>query len=709
MVAIKPINKRILVTSALPYVNNVPHLGNLIGCVLSADVFARFQRSLGRNVLYVCGTDEHGTTTEAKAKEEGLTPKEVCDKYFEIHKHVYNWFNCSFDCLGRTSSEENKEITLDIFKKLDENGYIIEKEVEQAYCAKCEKFLADRYVEGTCPECGYTEARGDQCEKCGSLLNAHELKDSKCKICGSKPEIRKTNHLFLDLPKIEPELREWIDTVKEGWSANAVSQTRAWLDNGLRERAITRDLKWGIPVPKEGYENKVIYCWFDAPIGYIGITKECLPNEWENWWKNDTTRLIQFMGKDNIPFHTILFPSFLIGAKDDYILLSDLSVNEYLNFEGGMFSKSRGVGVFGDDAEKSGIKADIWRYYLMVNRPEKTDTEFSWKDLQSKINNELVATLGNLVNRTTVFLKKYFDSKIPKPDHRKTDDMFKELLKEHYVKIGAHFETIKLKDALKEIMQVAKIGNQYFQENEPWKTVNEDKSKAGTALNVLANLAKDLAILIEPFMPDSAESIKKQLNISDLQWDNLGEDILKDGHQINEPEILFEKVDDKMISELTEKHSGKKRFALDLRVAEIKNVKPHPDADKLLIIDIDIGEKRTIVAGLAKFYKPEELVGKKIVVVSNLEPAMLRGIKSNGMLLAADSAGDVVLVDSGSAKPGSKVYVKVMDNNPKKIKYDDFAKIKLKVKDKKVFADGKELIVDGSKIRVNAKDGSKVR
>lgn len=702
-----PKHDRILVTSALPYVNNIPHLGNLV-CIISADVFTRFLRLKGEKVISVLGTDEHGTTTETKALEEGLTPKEVCDKYFEIHKKIYEWFNCSFDCFGRTSSEENKEITIEIFKKLDKNGFIIEKEVEQTYCVKCKRFLADRYVEGTCPECGYEEARGDQCEKCGALLNANELKNARCKLCNNTPEIRKTKHLFIDLPKIEPELREWIEGVKENWSPNAVSQTKAWLDSGLRERAITRDLRWGIPVPKKGYENKVIYSWFDAPIGYIGITKECMPG-WQEWWKNPKTRLIQFMGKDNIPFHTILFPSFLIGARDNYILMNDISVNEYLNFEGGMFSKSRGIGVFGDNAKDSGIPADIWRYYLMINRPEKTDTEFSWNDLQAKINNELVATLGNLINRTMVFLKKYFESKIPKPEQRRKDSMFKEQLKEHYLQIGSHMQSIKLKDALKEIMIVAKKGNQYFQENEPWKTVKEDKGKAGTSLYVLANLAKDLAVLIEPFMPDTAKSIKNQLMLDSVNWEDLGNDILKPGHIVNEPAILFNKLDDKMLNELSEKYSGKKYFSLDLKTAKIVDVKPHPDADKLLVIDIDIGKKRTIVAGLAKHYKPEELIGKNIVVVANLEPAMLRGIKSEGMLLAADNSGEVVLLDSGDSKPGSQVYVEGMDVNKKIISYNDFAKVKLLVKEKKVFADGKELKVDGGEITVNAKDGSKVR
>ncbi len=702
--------ERILVTSALPYVNNIPHLGNLV-CVISADVYTRFLRLKGADVISVLGTDEHGTTTEVKALEEGITPKEVCDKYFKIHKEIYEWFGCSFDCLGRTSSEENKEVTLDIFNKLDKNGFIIEKEVEQSYCPKCNRFLADRYVEGTCPVCGYENARGDQCEKCGNLFNAHELKDAKCKICGTTPEVRMTKHLFIDLPKIEPELRDWMETVKDNWSNNALTQTEGWLKEGLRERCITRDLKWGIPVPKAGYEGKVIYSWFDAPIGYIGITKECRPDEWQKWWKSDKVRLVQFMGKDNIPFHTILFPSFLIGTRDNYTLLSDISVNEYLNYEGGMFSKSRGVGVFGDDAKESGVPSDVWRYYIMVNRPEKTDTEFLWKDLQAKINNELVANIGNLINRTTVFIKKYFDGKVPKPELGGPDSIAIEKLRESYAEIEAHLEAIKLKDALKGVMQAAKAGNQYFQEREPWKDIKEDPKRAATTMFILANFAKDLSIIAEPFMPETAQNIRKQLNIEKkLSWDDLGKDILKEGHKTSEPKILFEKLEDETLTTLSEKYGEKnKEFPLALKAAEIRSAKKHPEADKLIILEIDIGEPRQIVAGLAAYYTPEELVGKKIVVVSNLAPAKLRGIESNGMLLAAEKSGKVKLLESKGSSPGDDVLVDGYKINRKQIRYEDFSKVKLSVKKNRIYFSKILLKTQKGDITVEIEDGAQVR
>ncbi|MBW2995279.1 methionine--tRNA ligase, partial [Candidatus Woesearchaeota archaeon] len=653
------------------------------------------------------GTDEHGTTTEAKAIEEGITPKQLTDKYFKIHKEIYDWFNLEFDCFGRTSSKANKEITIDIFNKLYDNGYIFEDEIEQAFCIKCNKFLADRFVEGRCPKCDYEHARGDQCEQCGALLDPVELLEPRCKFCGIAPEIKRTKHLFIDLPKLEPELMKWIDEKKATWSQNAVTLTMAWIKQGLKPRCITRDLKWGIPVPTKGYENKVFYSWFDAPIGYIGITKECKKN-WKNLWKNpDDVKLVQFMGKDNIPFHTILFPSFLIGTKDNYTLMDQISSNEYLNYENGQFSKSRGLGVFGDDAQKTGIPADVWRYYILINRPEKTDTEFHWKDFQMKINNELVANLGNLVNRTVTFVNKFFDAKIPKGELNENDNKFLDELKKVKENITGFMEKVEIKEALREIMHFSKLCNHYFQENEPWKKFKEDKERAATSLFVLTNVVKDLSILIEPYMPDIADKICSLLKIKKKKWDDICEFSLKNGHEIAKPEIIFNKLEDAELEKLQEEFSGKKiqdAFSLlDLRVAKIKKIKDHPKADKLYIMKIDIGElgERQIVAGIRPYYKKTELENRNTIIVANLKPAMLRGELSKGMLLAADDGKNVRLLDVPKSKPGDKVFVEDIISEPKKeIEFEEFMKAEMKTKKGKVLHKGKKLKTETEEVAV---------
>lgn len=714
--------EKILVTSALPYVNNVPHLGNMV-CVVSADVYTRFLRSTGRDVVSVLGTDEHGTTTEVMAMQEGITPKELTDKYFKIHKQIYDWFLCSFDCFGRTSSAANKEVTLQIFDKLYKNGYIREEEIEQAYCLKDEKFLADRFVEGKCPHCNYEHARGDQCENCGRLLDAVELIDAKCKFCGMPPEIKRSKHLFIDLPKLKPDLLKWIKKTEKNWSQNAITLTMAWIEQGLKPRCITRDLKWGIPVPVKGYENKVFYSWFDAPIGYIGITKE-KREDWKELWMNPKqVRLVQFMGKDNIPFHTILFPSFLIGTKEKWTLMDSISSNEYLNYEGGQFSKSRGLGVFGDDAMKTGIPADVWRYYLMVNRPEKTDTEFKWEDFQLKINSELAANVGNFVNRTITFLNNFFDKKIPEGKPSKEDKQFFEELKQIKKQIEDDLEKIELKEALRKIMIYSKHCNNYFQKAEPWKTIKEDKEKAGTSLFVLANCAKDISILVEPYMPGVAENIRKQLKIEKKKWEDLGEMSVKAGHTIGEPEILFKKLEDDVLQKLKKEFEGKLKMEtaekkdefskIDLRVAKIEKAEAHPDADKLVILQIDVGEfgKRQIVAGIRAHYKVEELEGRKIVLVSNLKPAKLRGKESKGMLLAADDGKSVRLLSVKESVPGTKVFAEGSAGEPEKeISYDEFAKFEITTKGSHVFYNGKKLKTDTEDVTIEGvADGAKVK
>ncbi len=720
--------KRTLVTSALPYVNNVPHLGNMV-CIISADVYTRFLRSNKVDVISVIGTDEHGTTTETKALEEGLTPEQVCEKYFKIHKEIYEWFGNSFDCIGRTSSKENYEVTQDIFKKLNQNGFIKKQIVVQAYCTKCDKFLADRFVEGTCPKCGYKDARGDQCENCGALLNATELVDARCKICGTNPITKETEHLFIDLPKLAPLLEKWINeqSVKGRWSQNAKTMTDAWIRDGLRERCITRDLKWGIPVPYPDFEKKVFYSWFDAPIGYIGITKECR-EDWKEWWFGDDVRLVQFMGKDNIPFHTVLFPASLIGTKEDYVLLDRISSNEYINYEGGQFSKSRSLGVFGDDAIKTGIPADVWRYYIMVNRPEKADTDFSWEDFQSKINNELVANLGNFINRTISFINNYTDSKVPKAKLDEKDNAFLQEIRKEIKKATELLDDIQLKDALKSIMHISKLGNQYFQETQPWKSIKENKAKAETCLAVCANITKDLAVMIRPYMPETSNKIFNQLNIQEKNWDDLGKLSLEKHHKINKAEPLLNKLEDNDIKKFKKEFGGKRMqektderkdpFAkLDLKVAKIISVEDHPDAEKLLVMKINIGdEERQIVGGIKKYYSKQELVGRNLIVVKNLKPIVLRGKESKGMLLAAmEKQGDeenVKLLSAKNSNPGDDVFIDGIDKQPKKhLGYSEFKEVEMRTDSEgHVIYDGKQLKTGKEQVNVEGvKEGALIR
>ncbi len=657
----KSSKKKYIVTAALPYVNNVPHLGNLVVTV-SADVFYRFLRSRGEDVVYICGSDEHGTTTESIAIKEGISPRAVCSKYRKIHKRIYKWFNLDFTHFGRTSSKENHKTTKEFFKKLDKNGYICEEEVEEVYCPECERVLADRFVEGSCPHCGCEEARGDQCDACGHLLDSKDLVDARCKFCGTKPEFKKSDHLFLDLPKLEKELSKWVNKQKQ-WPVNARTMTKSWLKEGLKPRCITRSLKWGVKVPKKGHEDKVFYSWFDAPLGYISITKEWGKRKWKKYWKGNS-KLYQFLGKDNIPFHTIIWPSELIGVDDDYVLPHQIASNEYLNYEGGKFSKSKGTGLFGDDVMDTGIPADVWRFYIIYNRPEKSDHEFSWRDLQSLVNNELVANFGNFVNRTLTFLKNNYKGKIPKPNLKKEDKSLLKKVEKKREKVTGHLEEIKEKDALKTVMEISALGNKYFQKNEPWKTVKDRPEKAATTVYVCANLVKTLGILIGPFLPSTSEKIWKQLGLKrGRKWDN--QKRLKPGRKIGRPKILFEKLKDKEMKKFREKFSGKKGKGgdyvdfkdfqkMDLRVAKVLNVEDVEGKDKLYKLDIDCGDKRTIVAGIKPFYKKDELKGKNIVVVANLEPKKIAGIQSKGMLLAVEDGSSLLTLDK-DVEAGKKV------------------------------------------------------
>jgi methionyl-tRNA synthetase len=713
--------KKILITSALPYVNNVPHLGNIIGCVLSADVFARYCKSSGKECLYICGTDEYGTATEIKAWEEKLTPQQVCDKYNKIHKDIYDWFGIKFDYFGRTSTPAHTEITQDIFIRLHKNGYIVEEEVEQPYDATADLFLADRYIEGTCPFCKSEGARADQCDKCGKLLTFQELINPLSKVTKTKPVIRRTKHLFINLPGIETELAEWIEkTAKVGfWSENSYNIAKAWLRDGLKKRAITRSLKWGVKVPLEGYEDKVFYVWFDAPIGYISITANHKPSEWKNWWLNpEQVALYQFMGKDNVPFHTVIFPSTLLGTRQPWTMLHHINTTEFLNYEGGKFSKSKGIGVFGNDAVQSGVPADVWRYYLLVNRPEQADTNFSWKDFGDKLNNELVANIGNLVNRTLVFASNNFAGAVPEAGSALTpaDVTFLESQQKHIVSITAKLQHVQLKEALHELLQFSAGANKYFQDNAPWKSIKEDKVRCATVISVLLHQVKDLSILLEPYLPKTSASIFAQLGVEPRKWNDLGKLSLGPGAKLGTPSILFKKIEPKELDSLQQRFSGRQnkppaaKFSdFDLEVGEIVDVQKHPNAEKLYVERVKLGDgERQIVSGLAKFYLPEQLLGKKVIILKNLKPAQLRGVESQGMLLAAENKeGAVEVLEAKASQIGEKVSLDGEPQKPKpELTVDEFFSVEIKVEKQRVIAEGKVLATKSEELKAaNVIDG----
>ena len=536
--------------------NNVPHLGNLIGSVLSADAFARFMRIDGKEVLFVLGTDEHGTTAEFKALEEGLTPRQLVDKYFKIHKEIYEWFGSSHDCLGRTSSKENAEITQHIFTKLFENGFITEHKITQLYSEKSKKFLSDRFVEGECPACHAQGARGDQCDACGKLLEPSELINPISKIDGTKPILKETKHLYIDLPKLEPQIMDFFNASKKKWSGVAVSITEQWLKQGLKERCITRDLEWGVKIPLSGWENKVFYSWFDAPIGYIGITIENIGDKWKEWWFNDKVTLYQFMGKDNVPFHAIMFPAFLIGTKENYKLVDYLASTDYLNYEDKKFSKSKNIGVFGDSAKDTGIASDVWRYYLFRIRPETGDSQFEWTDFMSKTNNELVGNFGNFVNRIVALDEKFFELKKPKGSKLELVKSTEKLVSEY----RELFTSARIRDALAKANEISSLGNKYLQEKEPWILVKTDSAGAGKVIAECIDLCKLLAVLYYPFTPTACEKVwkilgeKKSITVVGIEGSLSG---LKDGAVLSKQGILFEKLEEKKIKELRDAFAGK--------------------------------------------------------------------------------------------------------------------------------------------------------
>ncbi|XP_074836360.1 methionine--tRNA ligase, cytoplasmic isoform X3 [Carettochelys insculpta] len=568
--------RNILITSALPYVNNVPHLGNIIGCVLSADVFARYCRLRQWNTLYVCGTDEYGTATETKALEEGLMPQQICDKYYAVHSQIYQWFNISFDYFGRTTTPHQTMIAQDIFQRLLERGTLLQDTVEQLRCQHCQRFLADRFVEGTCPFCSYEEARGDQCDKCGKLINAVELKRPQCKVCKGTPEVKSSQHLFLDLPQLEGRLEQWLEEswATGDWTANARFITRSWIRDGLKPRCITRDLKWGTPVPLDGFRDKVFYVWFDAPIGYLSITANYTA-QWERWWKNpQQVQLYNFMAKDNVPFHSVVFPCTLLGTGENYTLVNHLVATEYLNYEDGKFSKSRGVGVFGDMAQETGIPADIWRFYLLFLRPEGQDSAFSWHDLLLKNNSELLNNLGNFVNRAGMFVCKFFGGCVPPmelgaDDRRLLAHVTLEL--RHYNQL---LEKVRIRDALRCILSISRYGNQYIQVNEPWKRIkgqDADRARAGTVTGVAVNIAALLSVMLQPYMPSISATIQRQLCLP--QACNVLTDaflcLLPAGHQIGTVSPLFQKLESEQIEALRKRFGGGQAHAAAMASSDV--------------------------------------------------------------------------------------------------------------------------------------------
>ncbi len=598
----------------------------------------------------------------------------MSDFYYTVHKEIYEWLDISYDNFSRTSLPLHHETTLDFFHEIHKNGYISESTLSLPHCEKCKRVLPDRYVEGVCPKCEYEHARGDQCENCSSLLNPEELKEPRCAICGEEPRIKETRHLFLKLDALEPKLREWIESKKGLWTDQVVNMAVGWLDEGLKPRSITRDIKWGVKVPLKGYEDKVFYVWFDAPIGYVSSTREWAENQgqpelWREYWQKDA-KIFHFVGKDNIPFHTIFWPGMLI-ARGGYSLPYRVAGLQYLNYEGDKISKSKGFGVFCENLPDAGLSSDLWRYYLTLLIPESNDTEWKWREFQERVNNELVANLGNFVYRSLHFIHSKFDGAIPKPQPDGKDRELLNVSKDYAASVKELIFDIRFRDALRKVLELSDLGNKYFQENEPWKTIAEDRERAGTVLYVCANLCYNLAILLSPFMPKSSQSIFEQLNSDGGALSDVGESKIMAGTKIKEPNPLFPKLDDKTIEELRKKTSKVTRYEemimkkisyddfskIDLRVAEVLEVEEVKGADKLYKMKIDLGGlTKQIVAGIAQQYEKKDLMGKKIIVVDNLEPAVIRGEKSEGMLLAALDGDEISLVlPDKEVSPGSRV------------------------------------------------------
>lgn len=669
---------KILVTAALPYANGKIHLGHLAGAYLPADIYVRYQRLLKRDVIFICGSDEHGVPITITAEQEKTTPQAIVDRYHELNKKAFEQFGMSFDNYSRTSLPLHHDTASEFFLKLYKAGILKEKKEKQLYDQKAGMFLPDRYVEGTCPVCANPDARGDQCEKCGTFLNPIELKNPKSKISGETPTVKETTHLYFPLGDYQKKLEEYISGAdkRDGWKENVLQYCRSWFKDGLQDRAVTRDLQWGVKVPLENLNDKVLYVWFDAVLGYISSTKELSkikgnPDLWKEYWLDPSTKYVAFIGKDNVVFHCIVFPAMLMAWNEQndstYILPENVPANEFLNFEGQKFSKSRGWGIDVDEFLAE-FPADALRYTLTMNLPESRDADFYWKDFQARVNNELADILGNFVNRTVTFLHKNFEGKVPERGKlNEVDEQLISLLNSTAKTAGGLFEKYKLRDATLEIMNLARAANKYFNDNEPWKTLKSDRQRCATTMNICLHTVRALAILFEPILPFSVEKMWKIMNLSgsvhDAVWNNAGALALQEGSQLNQPEILFTKIEDevinKHISQLPSKQTSDKKplifkptiaiedfQKIDLRIAEVIQAEKVQKSDKLLKLIVRIGsDERQVIAGIAQHYKPEQLVGKRIVVVANLAPAKLMGQESRGMLLAAsDDQGQLAVL-----------------------------------------------------------------
>ena len=663
--------KRYLVTSALPYANGPVHIGHLAGVYIPSDIYTRYLRLRGRDVISVCGSDEHGVPITIKARKEGVTPQQIVDRYHALIKKSFEGLGMSFDIYSRTSSKTHAETASAFFRKLYDEGKFIEKTSMQYYDEEAQTFLADRYIVGTCPKCGNDRAYGDQCEKCGSTLSPDELIDPHSAVSGSVPVKRETKHWYLPLDRYEGFLREWILEGHKEWKTNVYGQCKSWLDGGLQPRAVSRDLDWGIPVPVEGAEGKVLYVWFDAPIGYISATKELTP-DWERYWKDSGTKMVHFIGKDNIVFHCIVFPS-MLKAHGEYILPENVPANEFLNLEGDKISTSRNWAVWLHEyLDEFPGKEDVLRYVLCANAPESKDNDFTWKDFQARNNNELVAVLGNFVNRALVLTQKYYGGEVPACGS--LTDYDRETLAElQAVKatLEQNIENYRFREALKEAMNVARIGNKYLADCEPWKLVKTDPERVKTILNIALQITANLSIVVEPFMPFTAAKLLAMLRLEPLDWERIGAtDLVAAGHRIGTPELLFEKIEDDVIQAQLDKLAATKEANLavessqnidpqkdsisfddfqrmDIRVSTILAAEKVAKTKKLLKLTVDTGiDRREIVSGIAEHYTPEELVGRQVLVLVNLEPRTLKGIESRGMILMGeDAAGKLVLLE----------------------------------------------------------------
>ena len=674
--------KRTLITAALPYANGPVHIGHLAGVYIPADIYARYLRLKGQEVLFVCGSDEHGVPIAIRAQKEGVTPQDIVDRYHTIIRDSFARFGMTFDIYSRTTSPTHREHASAFFRTLYDKGAFTEEETEQYYDPEARQFLADRYIVGTCPRCQNDHAYGDQCESCGSTLNPTDLIHPHSAISGATPILKKTKHWYLPLDQHEPFLREWILEQHKEWKSNVYGQCRSWLDGGLQPRAVSRDLDWGIPVPVEGAEGKVLYVWFDAPIGYISNTKELLPDTWETWWKDQDTRLLHFIGKDNIVFHCIVFPA-MLRAEGSYILPENVPANEFLNLEGNKISTSRNWAVWLNEyLDELPDKQDVLRYVLTANAPETKDNDFTWKDYQARNNNELVAVFGNFVNRALVLTSKYFEGHVPALGD--LTDFDRETLSElstTRAAIERELDNFHFREALKEAMNLARLGNKYLADTEPWKLAKTDLARVATILNISLQITANLAIAFAPFLPMSSERLCQMLQIALPSWEDLGRaDLMPVGHTLGEARLLFEKIEDEVIEAQVQKllktkeenEAAETKAApvaapiafedfqkLDIRVGTVLECTKVPKADKLLQFRLDDGlGGRTIISGLAEHYAPEELVGKQVCFIANLPPRKLRGVESEGMILstldAATGKLHIITPQQGVA-PGSEV------------------------------------------------------